>query len=231
MLKLIKNRIRKKIKVFSLRSKNINLKDTVNFKDEEKYLNRNISVEEFTNIRKSYIGSYTYIGSSCYLPSIKIGRFCSIGSNIKAMIMDHPVDLISTHPIFYESDIDNKIGENLFEENQEVNLKKGVTEEYKIVIGNDVWIGDNVVIMPGVTIGDGAIVGTGAIVTKSVPPYAIAVGVPAKVKRYRFSKNEIDKLLKLKWWDKDFEWLKEHKELFLNPKEFFCTLLKEEHHL
>jgi len=54
-----------------------------------------------------------------------------------------------------------------------------------ISIGNDVWIGAHSVVLPGVTIGEGAVIGAGAIVTRSVPPYAVAVGVPAKVIRYR----------------------------------------------
>ena len=76
------------------------------------------------------------------------------------------------------------------------------------VIGNDVWIGQNAVIMPGVHIGDGAIIGTNAVVAKDVPPYAIAVGNPAAVKKFRFDKETIELLLKLKWWDKDIKEIK-----------------------
>ena len=76
------------------------------------------------------------------------------------------------------------------------------TEEFSpIVIGNDVFIGMNVSILDGVTIGDGAIIGAGAIVAKDIPPYAIAVGNPIKVIKYRFDPEIIEKLHKVQWWN------------------------------
>lgn len=73
--------------------------------------------------------------------------------------------------------------------------------EKDIRIGNDVWIGRNVLVLPGVDIGDGVIVGAGSVVTKDVPAYAVVAGNPARVRRYRFDKEQIKKLLKIKWWD------------------------------
>ena len=70
-----------------------------------------------------------------------------------------------------------------------------------IIIGNDVWIGYGAVILSGVTIGDGAIIGTNALVTKDVPPYTIAGGIPAKPLKKRFSEEKISALMKIKWWD------------------------------
>jgi len=60
--------------------------------------------------------------------------------------------------------------------------------EGDIVIGNDVWIGANCVILSGVTIGDGAVIAAGAVVSKDIPPYTIAGGIPAKVIRERTKK-------------------------------------------
>lgn len=54
-----------------------------------------------------------------------------------------------------------------------------------VVVGDDVWIGTRVIILPGVKIGSGSIIGAGAVVTKDVPEYAVVVGVPAKIIKYR----------------------------------------------
>ena len=70
-----------------------------------------------------------------------------------------------------------------------------------IVIGNDVWIGYEAVIMAGVTIGDGAIIGARAVVTKDVPPYTVAGGIPAKPIKKRYPEETIAALSELKWWD------------------------------
>ena len=74
---------------------------------------------------------------------------------------------------------------------------------YQIIIGNDVWIGVGATIMGGVKIGSGAIVGTNTMVTKDVPPYAIVVGNPMRIIRYRFDKDTIRKLMAIKWWNWD----------------------------
>ena len=84
------------------------------------------------------------------------------------------------------------------------------------------WLGYGTKILEGVTVGDGAVVAAGAVVTKDVPPYAIVGGVPAKVIKYRFSEEDIEYLLKLRWWDKAEEWIKVHAEYFEN-----IELLKE----
>ena len=83
-----------------------------------------------------------------------------------------------------------------------------------VTIGNDVWIGANVTIVNGVTIGDGAVIGANSIVTKDIPPYSIYGGVPAKCIRMRFEQNQIDFLLKLKWWNMDEEWIRSNSLLF-----------------
>jgi chloramphenicol O-acetyltransferase type B len=73
----------------------------------------------------------------------------------------------------------------------------------RIEIGSDVWIGTHAVLLGGITVGHGAIVGAFAVVAKDVPPYAVVVGNPARVIRYRFSPERIAQLLKLRWWDWD----------------------------
>ena len=71
----------------------------------------------------------------------------------------------------------------------------------KTVIGNDVWIGHGVTIKQGVVVGDGAVIGSNAVVTKDVPPYAVVGGIPAKVIKYRFLQEVIDRLEEIQWWN------------------------------
>lgn len=122
-----------------------------------------------------------------------IGKFCMIASGVTFIMngANHLTDALSTYPF--------AIFGNGWE-----HAMDGKTYPFKgnTVVGNDVWIGYNAVIMPGVTIGDGAIIGSCSVVTKDVPPYAIVGGNPAQVLRKRFSDEQIDSLLALKWWDK-----------------------------
>lgn len=96
----------------------------------------------------------------------------------------------------------------------------------KTIIGNDVWIGARVTILSGVSIGDGVIIAAGAVVTKDVEPYTIVGGVPAKPIRKRFTDEQIDALIKLKWRDKDDMWMREHADMFSHIEE----LIKGGHH-
>lgn len=81
------------------------------------------------------------------------------------------------------------------------NVSKERYSKGKIIIGSDVWIGEGARILSGVNIGDGAIIGAGAVVAQDIPAYALAVGNPAVVRRYRFEHSVIEKLLRIKWWD------------------------------
>lgn len=127
------------------------------------------------------VGAHSYIISGL-IKNAHIGKYCSIAANINIGADRHPTNWLSTHPFQYNE-----------------------TDKFSSLeittIGNDVWIGANVVIQTGIKIGDGAIIGSSAVVTKDVPPYAIVAGVPAKIIRYRFSDDIIDKLLELQWWD------------------------------
>ena len=162
----------------------------------------------------------SYISSNCNLNKIKIGRFCSLGSNIKNGVGRHPSSIfVSTHPCFYSTEKQAGFSfsnESLFDEH----LFSDNEKKYFVEIGNDVWIGDNVTLFDGVKIGDGAIIANGAVVTKDVAPYSIVGGIPSKLIRMRFSSSEIKKLNKIKWWNEDFDWIKDNYLEFSDIKNF-----------
>lgn len=132
-----------------------------------------------------------------------IGKYCSIACGAKFMFTsgNHNMTSISTYPfpIFYE-----EWGLN------GTDIKDAWDNNGDIVIGNDVWIGYEAVIMQGVHIGDGAIIGTRAVVTNDVSPYTIVGGIPAKEIRKRFSKDVIEKLVELQWWNWDDKTVKKN---------------------
>jgi acetyltransferase-like isoleucine patch superfamily enzyme len=167
-----------------------------------------------TEILGSHIGLCTYIANNSRIMAAKIGRFCAIGDNVQTFMGRHPAkQFVSTHPAFYSM---QKVVDITFAKKQrfDEHIYLDAEKKYVVQIGNDVWIGNDVTIMDGIRIGDGAIIGTGAVVTKDVAPYAIVGGVPAQLIRYRFTDDQIKFLLEFKWWDKDFDWIKNHYELF-----------------
>jgi len=138
----------------------------------------------------------TIVGATEKSPVI-IGNFCSVAGGVRILAhAGHPIDLPSTYPF----------RSLVFPRTKNAppppgHLNHDSVTRGPIRIGHDVWIGHNAMILSGVTIGTGAVIGAGAIVIKDVPPYAIAVGAPAKIMRYRFGKGAIAALLKSKWWE------------------------------
>lgn len=157
------------------------------------------------------VGDYSYISKNACINNCEIGKFCSIGPNFCCGLGIHPTDGISTSPMFYSTAKQN--GMTLCSENK-------ISESKKTIIGNDVFIGANVTVLDGVIIGDGAIIGAGAVVSKDIPPYAIAVGVPAQVKKYRFDEKTISGLLETRWWDKGADEYKRVERYFWEPEKF-----------
>jgi acetyltransferase-like isoleucine patch superfamily enzyme len=146
------------------------------------------------------IGKYTYGHDNVQVHYwgegtwLSIGSFCSIAGNVQVFLGgNHRTDWVSTYPFGH-------IHQNTF------NTPNGdghPSTNGDVIIGNDVWVGANATIMSGLTIGDGAVIAAGAMVTKSVLPYTIVGGNPAKVLKKRFDQNIIDKLLEYRWWELD----------------------------
>jgi acetyltransferase-like isoleucine patch superfamily enzyme len=141
---------------------------------------------------------HSFCGYNCDIIYCEIGSFCSISNNVKIGGGMHPMEWVSTSPVFYKGrdSVKAKFSEFERESNQIVR------------IGNDVWIAANVKIKQGVTIGDGAILATECFVTKDVPPYALVGGNPAKIIKYRFTEEQIKDLLEIKWWNWEDEKIK-----------------------
>ncbi len=131
----------------------------------------------------------------------KIGRYCSIAPGVDIASDQHPSNWLSTSMIQYVPDV-HGWGRWLQGRGEAYTVPvRSFQSNATVQIGNDVWIGQGVFVKSGVKIGDGAIIAAHAVVTEDVPPYAIAAGVPAKVKRYRFDEQMIEKLLSLCWWN------------------------------
>ena len=168
-------------------------------------------------IASSYLGFASYIAAHSHIQKTRIGRYSSIGPNVRCIFGRHPSSqFVSTHPSFFSltPPVNLQLTEKQrFEEFPKPKDQKG---RYTISIGNDVWIGANVSIMDGVSIGDGAIVAANALVNKDVAPYTVVGGIPAKQIKKRFDDADIEFLLGVCWWDRPLSWIQENAQYFEN---------------
>ncbi len=152
------------------------------------------------------VGFATAIGPNACISHTTIGKFCSIGPNFLCGWGIHPTNALSTSPVFYSTRRQNGFTYSKTDK---------IEERKAIAIGNDVFIGANVTVLDGITIGDGAVIGAGAVVSKNIPPYAVAVGCPIQVIKYRFQPQIVEGLQQLQWWNKDEKtWLAMEKHFF-----------------
>ena len=158
----------------------------------------NISIFNMTfGTNTTTFGKYTYGTPQLHWANnnakLIVGCFCSIAKDVSIYLgngFGHDIAYVSTYPfsLIHQDTFPNII-------NNSRNTKGDV------IIGNDVWIGEDVRIMSGVTIGDGAFIANNSHVVKNVEPYSLVGGNPAKLIKYRFSAEQIEKLLEIKWWD------------------------------
>ena len=180
------------------------------------FFGKGVKIYDGVFIKKTSIDDYTYVAPRTQIGSAVIGKYCSIGPDVKIGLGMHPSrDMVSTHPAFFSKQNASTITyaeNNCFQETIAVSIE------------NDVWIGANALIKDGVHIGNGAIIGASALVVKNVEPYSIVGGVPAKLIRYRFTKEEIAFLQNNQWWDKPEKWKQDNWRLFLNIKNFIKAI-------
>ena len=129
---------------------------------------------------------------------VVIGKFCAIGENVRVITSNHETGRLTMN----------------YRVQTAVLGRRHISERVDVAIGNDVWIGDQTIILSGVSIGDGAVVGAGAVVTRSVEPYTVVAGNPARPIKKRFSPEAIERVAGLTWWDWSTAEMKARKALF-----------------
>jgi len=175
-------------------------------------------IRDFVNISNTSMDDYSYICEYSQVTNTKVGKFANIASNVRINPGFHPYEMPCQHHFMYRRDMyDLGVDDKAFFNYRDIQ---------KVNIWHDVWIGHGTVIMPGVTIGNGAIIGSNAVVTKDVPSYAIVAGVSAKILKYRFTKNIINALEKISWWDWSHEEIKERIEDLKDIREFIYKYSK-----
>jgi phosphonate metabolism protein (transferase hexapeptide repeat family) len=148
-----------------------------------------------SSIVETSFGDYSYTAGDNQIIYSEIGKFSNIASHVRINPGNHPMERVTLHHMTYRRKLYG-FGEDDHDFFQ-------WRRDHKCTIGHDTWLGHNVIVMPGISIGHGAVVGSGAVVTRDVPPYMIAVGVPARVIKPRFPEDIVAALLRIAWWDWD----------------------------
>lgn len=183
---------------------------------------------------KTIVGKYSY-GPLCQddFCVAEIGAFCSFADGVSA-VPNHPTNYITTHPMIYWGGENDGLKyaeyKDFWREDYYFDgvMPRGVLSQKRSVIGNDVWLGKNVTIINGANIGNGVVAGAGAVINRDIPDYAVVVGAPARIVRYRYNQEQIDALNKIAWWDWEDEKIRECYEDFYLPIDEFIKKHYEE---
>lgn len=167
------------------------------------------AVPLFTVRARSYLagGTVEFGHPHCH---VLIGKYTSCALGLKILIgLNHDYRCISTYPF---TAIPLSKDNPILPEAPPLSdsAYPALIDRSQIIIGNDVWIGSGVTIMSGVYIGSGAVIGADTVVRKDVPPYAVVVGNPARIVRYRFDEETIARFMRIKWWNWETEKIEQH---------------------
>jgi virginiamycin A acetyltransferase len=192
------------------------ISDTLRFqryKLNANVFDRKVKIGKGSRVLRSKFGRYSGCNINCIINDTEIGSFVNIAWNVHIGPRSHIYTNFTTHDFIYTK------GEHIY--------SGGIDGNYINKIGHDAWIGCNVTILPSVEIGNGVVVAAGSIVIKSVPPYAIVGGNPAKFIKWRFTKEQIKKLEDTKWYEWDEKKIIEHKKELENIVDFNIGCFKE----
>lgn len=172
-------------------------------------------VESGSSVYYSSFDRHSFCGYDCDLYYAEIGSFTSIANQVVIGGARHPMEWVGMSPVFYKG-------------------RDSVKKKFSLhpldpapitSIGHDVWIGRSAIILSGIAVGNGAVVGAGSVVTKDVPPYGIVAGNPAKLIRYRFDKEIVENLEKIRWWELDDHTLDDLARHIRDPNLFISAYL------
>ncbi|ADL33145.1 acetyltransferase [Butyrivibrio proteoclasticus B316] len=171
---------------------------------------------------KTYYGKVSFgrgtkvSGYSVYT-NIEVGNYTVFAEGFRVLGFVHEYDAFSIN-----DELPDMIGAEIDDDNI---IKPRITQYPITSIGSDVWIGENVTVKGGVKIGDGSIIAARSVVTKDVEPFSIVGGVPAKFIKWRFDKEKIALMKKIRWWEWSEERIKGNYERLCR---FDSTLAEED---
>lgn len=173
-------------------------------------------VGEMSYMQNVEMGAYSYCGQFCFFQNVEIGKFANIAAMVRIGPTMHPIDRPTLHHFTYRRQMYD-LGEQDDAEFFDWRARQVAR------IGHDTWIGHGAIIMPNVRLGTGSVVGAGAVVTKDVPDYSVAVGVPAVTIRERFPAEVAAALKRIAWWEWTHEELRERMDAFTGTTSEFIA--------